>query len=1186
MSSVKSFKRGRKEIEREKKEVLKRLQKIRKTYDLISQQMKEILEQANNAGNQLLDEHSKSKFWLKLGPLTSVITQSYGRLINISSRMPAEDDESDSSSDSSQASLSSIISMASMRSSMSVAAFNVSCGASTSNASCQTPMDPKGAGDAKAIKKPSRTCTNGSQLPPRLNQEAIKNEPEEIENDSKLEIKEEECINTGTGNGKGADTLEKSRSIPTGTENLVEFFGKSFMAVPKDHFLSVDNTPRAICSADGVYHLASNSSKAPLVNYDTESLASYEREDGNIIDEDDIDEVPEMVESKQSVSTKITENPSVISSGSSSNEAFSVSFSNLSVLSAYTSPLTVAPALCSIGSRMEVVVLDVQTPSDFWVQFLGQDTNLRLDFLMRHHCNGPNAVDPGKNLSVGLHCSVWDDAEDMWVRAEVKRICYNWENETPSMFKSNIQNVEVRYLDVGTLNVVSPAKLRSLSKECATFPARAMHCRLARLIPYDGVEWSSEANAKFHNWVHENLFQMTLVDFMVDGLAIVELEEGTKMDVMKLRWVHNLHTWLSKEVLDARSTGNVERDAILIGFSLLIVVYGVSVPPRYARLDPQTTDILQCVGKRLIDQKLAKYEQDYLKAANRPFANNKEQELNFSVQSVESLESVQTNKSEDDGTDVEFRNRFTWSAGIPEPDLPNESEFNLVPTHINSPTSFYALLKEKIDDHALLVEQLEKIESEYNENVLPPIPLNVTKGTYWAAKSSQDEKWYRALVIEVKKPKRFRRRTDVQKHQLFHMYYVDYGDKEWLNIKELRPLLECHCALPAFAIHFALANTYPAAINQANCDIPRENLEWTKEAIEKFTDLVVNENALVGKIELEISELGLNLTIPIKLSYENMKNSATINDLLYLSGLASMDIHSNHKIIENGEYDFFKDDYYPTECYETNDVGEAAIGYRQTDDRRICHNFNRGKCKDPLCRYEHTFLSDVTTDKVPLFRIRSNIAEDIQPGMALGVYFSAIDDPGHFFLFYPTEFKTFLNSKRLVRRGVYEDDKAFNLSTLMTALNTKCRSSSSYDNRNIFYMESELVAAKHDNLWYRVQLLEDEEDIMPTIKGICVDYGDTIEIERKSIKPLPAEFSNVPSLSLECRLSGVEPVGCWSKESNRWFEDRIGQGNRIFLIIVEDILDRVAYVTVHDPQNTTSINEELVRYGFASLIDV
>ena len=69
------------------------------------------------------------------------------------------------------------------------------------------------------------------------------------------------------------------------------------------------------------------------------------------------------------------------------------------------------------------------------------------------------------------------------------------------------------------------------------------------------------------------------------------------------------------------------------------------------------------------------------------------------------------------------------------------------------------------------------------------------------------------------------------------------------------------------------------------------------------------------------------------------------------------------------------------------------------------------------------------------------------------------------------------------------------------------------------------VREKIDGTFYafRGQIL-DEIKNKDKIKVFLVDFGDTIEVREKDIRPLPQEFASFPQFAVPCCLKNVEPL--------------------------------------------------------------
>ncbi|KAM9336898.1 tudor domain-containing protein 1 [Symphorus nematophorus] len=82
-----------------------------------------------------------------------------------------------------------------------------------------------------------------------------------------------------------------------------------------------------------------------------------------------------------------------------------------------------------------------------------------------------------------------------------------------------------------------------------------------------------------------------------------------------------------------------------------------------------------------------------------------------------------------------------------------------------------------------------------------------------------------------------------------------------------------------------------------------------------------------------------------------------------------------------------------------------------------------------------------------------------------------------------------------------------------------------------------------DGAWYRAMVNELYED-KATVN--FVDYGYSMKVEKKHLRPITPQLLTLPFQAVRCRLAGVEPLGSeWSSEALLWFQGLV-DGEQLF----------------------------------------
>ncbi|XP_072153677.1 tudor domain-containing 6 [Bemisia tabaci] len=128
-------------------------------------------------------------------------------------------------------------------------------------------------------------------------------------------------------------------------------------------------------------------------------------------------------------------------------------------------------------------------------------------------------------------------------------------------------------------------------------------------------------------------------------------------------------------------------------------------------------------------------------------------------------------------------------------------------SHVVSPSEFYCV---ELDTH---YRQLHELMAEMTELYSDPARqpgniLNPVVGMSVAAKYSEDEKWYRAVI------------TNLPGKRLVDVFYVDFGNRERVTYLDVRALLPKFLRMSTQAIHCSLCDIKP----------PKKSDQWPEKA--------------------------------------------------------------------------------------------------------------------------------------------------------------------------------------------------------------------------------------------------------------------------------------------------------------------------------------------------------------------
>ncbi|KAE9540735.1 hypothetical protein AGLY_003980 [Aphis glycines] len=127
-----------------------------------------------------------------------------------------------------------------------------------------------------------------------------------------------------------------------------------------------------------------------------------------------------------------------------------------------------------------------------------------------------------------------------------------------------------------------------------------------------------------------------------------------------------------------------------------------------------------------------------------------------------------------------------------------------------------------------------------------------------------------------------------------------------------------------------------------------------------------------------------------------------------------------------------------------------------------------------------------------------------------------------------------------------------------------------------------VVATFSEDNWYRAQVIDVDEKKYESANVFFLDYGGCKKIEQCDMRPMHDSLISLSFQAIECSLANIAPIyGEWCDESLKMFES-LTTGKMLFAQVVYKS-DSVQYVNLlaYDGFVTISINDELIKYGFA-----
>lgn len=127
-----------------------------------------------------------------------------------------------------------------------------------------------------------------------------------------------------------------------------------------------------------------------------------------------------------------------------------------------------------------------------------------------------------------------------------------------------------------------------------------------------------------------------------------------------------------------------------------------------------------------------------------------------------------------------------------------------------------------------------------------------------------------------------------------------------------------------------------------------------------------------------------------------------------------------------------------------------------------------------------------------------------------------------------------------------------------------------------------VVATYSECNWYRAQVIDVDEKKYESANVFFLDYGGCKKIEQCNMRPMHDSLISLSFQAIECSLANIAPTyGEWCDESLKMFESLTTDKMLFAQVIYKS--DGVQFINLlaFDGLMTYSINDELIKYGFA-----
>ncbi|KFV52563.1 Tudor domain-containing protein 6, partial [Gavia stellata] len=447
--------------------------------------------------------------------------------------------------------------------------------------------------------------------------------------------------------------------------------------------------------------------------------------------------------------------------------------------------LALAPGVgvhLKLGAFNDVQVSHLQDPSEFWLQLHEHRQLFRQlrQSMWNFYSHATKLDGAGWDLQPGSLCCA-SGKEGAFYRAVITRVLDS--------------GVEIHLVDRGNTEIVDRCAVKELLPRFRELPALALKCCLAGMSALSG-SWSEASVSAFREIVLNKGLKVHFLSVQGDKY-MVEIFDQSQLGEKSVSELMAHGGYAEYQRCEIPETLQKSSDK---------VVSQASFPA--------------CAGeeKQINAEKRLREESDLKKsdrALNPYVAVMVREHPVAAIHTSKSSESLPAQKYEGkENLPISLRQNYVEMKPSSSygGQLEVGSTVNVVVSYVENPSYFWCQLSRNCHDLKVLMGEIQ----EYCKNSSHPYawPSSVCLAQY-----SEDEKWYRALIV-----------SEVPSAEKVEVVYVDYGNRELVSLTNLRSTDERFLRLEAQAFRCSLYN-----LIQPNGQDP---FAWDEEAIQAFQEFV------------------------------------------------------------------------------------------------------------------------------------------------------------------------------------------------------------------------------------------------------------------------------------------------------------------------------------------------------------
>ncbi|KFP87462.1 Tudor domain-containing protein 6, partial [Apaloderma vittatum] len=435
-----------------------------------------------------------------------------------------------------------------------------------------------------------------------------------------------------------------------------------------------------------------------------------------------------------------------------------------------------------LGAFHNVQVSHLRDPSEFWLQLYEHRQLFRQlrQSMWNFYSHVTNLGGAGWDPQPGSLCCV-SEKEGAFCRAVVTSVLDS--------------GVEVHLVDRGNMETVDRRAVKELLPRFGEVPALALKCCLAGVSPPRG-SWSESSVSAFREIVLNKSLKVHFLSLQGDKymVEIFDQSQSGEKNVSKLMAQGGFAEYQKYEIPKAVQN---PCDEALSQASSPAPAEEESEIKAENRLKEES-DLKRSDGG--LNPSAAVVVRECPVAA----IHSSESSKSLPAQKCEGKEDLPVSLGQN-YVEMEPKSRYRGQLAV-------GNTVNVVVSYVENPSNFWCQLNRNCHDFKVLMAEIQ----EYckNSSHPPAWPNSVCLAQY-----SEDEKWYRALVIR-----------EVPSAKKVEVVYVDYGNRELVSLTNLRSTNKHFLKLEAQAFRCSLYN-----LIQPNGQDP---FVWDEEAVQAFEEFV------------------------------------------------------------------------------------------------------------------------------------------------------------------------------------------------------------------------------------------------------------------------------------------------------------------------------------------------------------